>query len=85
MNFYAGARSQKSERLDPFNGLLLVPNLDAAFDQGLITFDDQGFIMISHAFQEQAKLLGITVEMKVKLHERHKKYLAYHREKIFTR
>ena len=27
------------ERLDPFNGLMLTPNLDGAFDGGLVTFD----------------------------------------------
>jgi putative restriction endonuclease len=72
------------ERLDPFNGLLLIPNLDAVFDQGLITFDEQGCIEVSPSFQEKAKFLGITSEMRLRhIDERHKKYIAYHRKKVF--
>lgn len=74
-----------TERLDPFNGLLLIPNLDAAFDKGLITFDEQGMIVISSSFLDKAKLLGITDDMKIKLHERHHQYLAYHRENVFAK
>ncbi|MEW6378665.1 MAG: HNH endonuclease [bacterium] len=73
------------ERLDLFNGLLLIPNLDTAFDQALITFDDNGLIMISSLIQKEAKLLGISESMKVKLDDRHKKYLEYHREQLFKR
>ena len=36
-----------NERLDPFNGLMLAPNIDALFDSGLITFDPDGTIKIS--------------------------------------
>ena len=68
------------ERLDVFNGLLLLPNLDAAFDQGLITFDRQGKIMISPSFRKNAPMLGITEDMKIRLDERHQTYLAYHRD-----
>ncbi|GAK59599.1 hypothetical protein U27_06584 [Candidatus Vecturithrix granuli] len=68
------------ERLDVFNGLLLLPNLDAAFDQGLITFDRQGKIMISPSFRKSASMLGITEDMKIQLDERHQTYLAYHRD-----
>ena len=32
------------ERLDKFNGLMLSPNIDALFDNGLITFDINGTI-----------------------------------------
>lgn len=39
--------SDNSERLDPENGLLLVANLDAAFDAGLLSFSDEGKIIFS--------------------------------------
>jgi hypothetical protein len=68
------------ERLDVFNGLLLIPNLDAVFDQGLITFDEQGKILISPSFQAQASMLGIHENMRIRLDERHQKYLDYHRD-----
>lgn len=68
------------ERLDVFNGLLLIPNLDAVLDQGLITFDEQGKIIIPPCFQEQANILGINKNMRISLDERHQKYLDYHRD-----
>lgn len=39
--------ADNEERLDPHNGLALVPNLDALFDRGLITFDADGLIRTS--------------------------------------
>jgi predicted restriction endonuclease len=39
--------SSNNERLDPENGLLLVANLDAAFDAGLVSFSDDGAILFS--------------------------------------
>ena len=35
--------SSNIERLDKFNGLLLIPNLDSTFDNGLISFDNRVF------------------------------------------
>jgi len=35
-----------TERLNLYNGLLLSPALDACFDTGYISFDDQGGILI---------------------------------------
>jgi HNH endonuclease len=35
------------ERLDPHNGLLLGAHLDALFDAGLISFDDNGSMLVS--------------------------------------
>lgn len=35
-------RASDAERLDPANGLLLSALWDAAFDRGLVTFEDDG-------------------------------------------
>ncbi len=79
--------SDNAERLDKYNGLLLIPNLDVAFDKGLISFKDDGMIMISpHLSPQEIDLLGIKKDMKIKkekLTHNHKKYLKYHRNKIF--
>jgi len=74
-----------SERLDPFNGLLLVPNLDQAFDQGLISFDDEGQILISEALDAHtASLLGLSPHLRLRQIEPcHRKYLAWHRDYLF--
>ena len=37
-----------AERLDVFNGLLLAPHLDAAFDRGYITVADDGVVVVSN-------------------------------------
>ena len=75
-------KSTDSERLDQWNGLLLSPNLDKAFDKGFITFDTGGSIRISPLFNEAAKL-GITPSMEIELNPEHQKYMAHHRTEEF--
>jgi hypothetical protein len=49
-----------AERLDVYNGLLLAAHLDAAFDAGLISFDDDGAIIFSsHFAQGDREALGV--------------------------
>lgn len=74
--------SDNQERIDLYNGLLLQPNLDAAFDACLISFSDDGQILISESLRESdLSLLGIRQGMKLsKIEAAHKPYLAYHRE-----
>ena len=74
--------SNRLERLNPFNGLLLTPNLDRAFNSGYITFDSKGRIRIS----QQLKLpnqLGIHQDMHVALAPVHEIFMTYHRRMIF--
>lgn len=52
------SKSENKERLDMYNGLLLLPNLDVAFDSGFITFRSEGDILISPQLAE-AEVLGI--------------------------
>jgi hypothetical protein len=77
--------SSSDERLDPYNGLLLTPNLDSLFDRGLITFESGGAIMISSRLQEADQVhLGISQNLKLrKINGAHKIYLEYHRENIY--
>jgi predicted restriction endonuclease len=76
------SKSDNEERLDPFNGLLLLANIDKAFDLGYISFDDRGRILISDHLEEY-QALGINSDMSVLLAKQHQDYLAYHREKQF--
>jgi predicted restriction endonuclease len=78
------SKADNQERLDPFNGLLLLPNLDKVFDLGYITFDTSGSIWISGELEEYA-MLGINAQLKARLTKGHQGYLAYHRELIFKR
>lgn len=74
--------ANNKERLDPYNGFLLLPNLDKVFDKGLITFDDNGKIIISQ-YLSNYESLGISLEMNINIAEKHKSYLAYHRSSVF--
>ena len=76
------SRSTNEERLDKYNGLLLSPSLDRAFDKGFISFDGSGKIIISPQFIEH-ETLGIKNSMSIELREEHKIYLEYHREHIY--
>jgi HNH endonuclease len=79
--------STAEERLDPFNGLLLIANLDALFDAGLIGFDEEGGILISSTINPaEHENLGINPSMRLrKINAAHKPYLQYHRQYLFIK
>lgn len=76
-----------AERLDVYNGLLLAPHLDAAFDQGFITVADDGAIVVSRALEADARvLLGLGQPLLVHgLVDSHRAYLPWHRNRVFER
>lgn len=79
--------SDNAERLDVYNGLLLIPNLDNVFDKGYISFDDDGKIIINDRLSDRDRdKLGIHSGMRLrKIEQRHIKYLDYHRREIMKR
>lgn len=77
-------KSDNTERLDPFNGLLLLPNLDKVFDLGFITFNEDGKIKVSRHLEEASRL-GISADMHINLAEPHLKYINHHRNIEFER
>jgi len=81
------SHSNNTERLDLYNGLLLIPNLDSVFDKGYISFDDEGKIIISNLLSEDDRIkLDVHSEMRIrKIEEKHIKYLEYHRQEIFLK
>ncbi|KKG11732.1 hypothetical protein EO98_15790 [Methanosarcina sp. 2.H.T.1A.6] len=81
------SHSNNTERLDLYNGLLLIPNLDSVFDKGYISFDDEGKIIISNLLSEDDRIkLDIHSEMRIrKIEEKHIKYLEYHKQEIFLK
>lgn len=81
------ASSTPIEKTDPFNGLLLAPHLDAAFDAGLISFDEGGQLLISGEMSIQdAARMGLHSAMRLRnLAAEHLPYLAFHRQNVFIR
>jgi len=76
-----------AERLDVFNGLLLAPHLDAAFDRGFITVADDGAVIVASLLDEEARhVLGMQEPLRVhSLGEGHRRYLPWHRERVFRK
>lgn len=74
-----------AERLDVFNGFLLEARFDAVFDQGLVTVDDEGRLVVAVELGVDARqLLGLDVERRVRRFEaHHRAYLAWHRARVF--
>jgi putative restriction endonuclease len=70
-----------AERLDVFNGLLLAAHLDAAFDAALISFAEDGALMMSAELTERSRAaLGLKEAMRLAgLTPRHAPYLVWHR------
>lgn len=73
-----------AQRLDVHNGLLLSALWDAAFDAGLVTFDDDGQVLLSPQLECSAlEELGIRPARRLVLRAEHLRYLAYHRVRIW--
>lgn len=76
--------SSDAERLDVFNGFLLVANLDALFDGFLVSFDDAGVMLVSPRLSADIQnRLGLRQGMALRwLSDQHRRYLAWHRERL---
>lgn len=75
------------ERLDPYNGLLLVGTLDLLFDAGLISFADSGKVLLSPSLPRSERgRLGLRADTRLRQLERpHLVYLKWHRDRVFAR
>lgn len=76
------AASTNEEKLDKYNGLLLSANIDALFDGGYISFDDDGRVLISSCLK--GKNLP-DLNFSIDLNNKSKKFMQYHRDKIFKK
>ena len=71
--------------LSLYNGLLLCPNHDKAFDRGYISFDDNGLIIISDELDDTNRVfLNLRQDMRIKLTDGNREYVKYHRKNIFN-
>lgn len=72
----------KVDKLNVNNGLLLCPNHDSLFDKGIISFNDDGSIILSDSLNpKQYKLLNIKGNEKLNLNAKQVKYIEWHRKR----
>lgn len=74
--------STNEERIDKYNGLLLLPTYDKLFDLGYISFSNSGEIIFSKKLKDYSKI-GLSESTKIEVKEENKKYLDYHRAEVF--
>lgn len=76
-----------AEQLDPYNGFLLAPHIDALFDKGFLSFDATGTVIWSECLaSEERGRLGLPEELRIRgIDPRHDSYLTYHREEVLRR
>lgn len=72
-----------AERLDVHNGLLLSALWDAAFDRGLVTFDDDGIPQFSPKLSEAARV-ALLWQKPIPFNDNHRAKLSWHRVKSFA-
>ena len=79
--------SNNAERLDPANGLLLSAMYDAAFDALLLSFSDDGRLILASDFPvSEAEAAGINPAAKIEISEtKTAGYLAEHRSLMAAR
>lgn len=73
------------ERMDGNNGLMLSPHIDQLFDEGYISFEDDGSLIVSSALPPEV-LAAWSIDICVnagKLNELQSRYMAYHRRSVF--
>lgn len=80
------SESNEDERLDPNNGILLSPNIDSLFDKHLISFEDDGKILISDKLSSKdLEILGINGDVRLRVDKGMKQYLKNHRFKFMEK
>lgn len=80
-------KSNDTEKLDGNNGLMLSPHVDYLFDKGLISFADNGDLLVSSRLDSQViKAWNIPIDINVGKFNHHQLiYLEYHRQEVFLK
>ena len=79
--------SDRGQRLDGENGLLLTPSIDHLFDRGFISFEDNGRLIISPAAHlTSLARMGVPTDAPANVgvfSEGQRGYLDFHRNEVF--
>ena len=74
------------ERLNPANGFLLAAHIDALFDQGLVSFANDGTMLVSHQMSgRERKRFRLPMRLRRKPTKAERHFLDYHRRNVFRR
>jgi len=75
-------KSSDTEKIDGNNGLMLAPHIDFLFDRGLISFEDDGTLIVSTQIEDGTlESWGIPAEVNVGAFSSEQSvYLKFHRE-----
>ena len=75
-----------NERLDVNNGLTLCAIHDAMFDNYLISFDEDGSLLINQAISEEDReILDLQPEFKLMMNDSMRSYMSFHRERYWEK
>jgi len=80
--------AEDDEKIDHNNGIVLTPTYDRLFDQGFISFENDGTIVISPYISPlNLKKMNLVAGKKYVLppSEKRKEYLEYHRKNIYKK
>jgi len=80
-------KSNNYEKLDGNNGFLFSPHIDRLYDQGWLSFENNGdAIFADKSVVSTLKLWGIVFPINIGLlNDKQKNYLRYHREKVLKK
>ncbi|MEM6820316.1 MAG: HNH endonuclease [Verrucomicrobiota bacterium] len=79
----AWRQSSEEDRLDVENGILLSPNYDALFDRHLISFQDDGSIILSKLLTDhEIDAVGINRKAAITVTDGMKPFLSLHRKAL---
>jgi len=74
-----------SERVNYNNGLLLCANHDLLFDRLLISFDENGEIIISNEIEKDIELLNIPKKLTIAMNQEQNEFMNWHRNKFYDK
>ena len=84
------ATSSPTEKVDPKNGFAFTPTYDKLFNDGLITFSDQGGLIISPLLSIRSRkslnlIAGTVIELPIsgEKNKRRRDFLSFHREHVY--
>jgi hypothetical protein len=78
------SQSSNCDRLNPDNGILLAAHLDALFDCGLISFANNGAMLVSARIADDVKQFSFPDGLRHEPTKQEKQFLSYHRRNIFS-